>query len=133
MAKYFEPTQEEVDGWRVFKESLPEKIRIVADKFEPWRLYKMSSTGHRCYVHSIGEDGTMMMTVSDKYNLVMYPRIVFGIPAEELTECDLPDPGERVGSILRTEAEIDAFVKEQKKNCVCGDPRCGSNIKNLEN
>lgn len=33
----------------------PEKVRVVAERFKPWKMYRFKSTGQQCTVLSFGE------------------------------------------------------------------------------
>lgn len=63
----------------------------------------MKSTGQRVYILSFFEpdpDGKIRcrVGVSGDFNVLAFERDVFGIDVEDLVECDLPAPGEPVGS-----------------------------------
>lgn len=113
---YYEPTDEQQKGWEKFLESRPAHVRAVAEKFQPWTLYRMKSTGHRVTIASFSEntDGsvTLVVNVTGQFNLVFFERAVFGIPPEDLEECDLPERDELVGAALdgsEVEQNIDAI------------------------
>lgn len=55
MAQCFEPAQEQIDGYAEWVAERPSHVRTVAEKFTPWTLYKMKSTGHRCTVSQFDE------------------------------------------------------------------------------
>lgn len=98
MAKHVEPTLSQTMEWNEWLASKPENVRQMAIKYPPELLYRMKSTGKRVCIISYAEDGTVSVVVSHLYNLVAMDRMVFGIkPDEELVECDLPGPDEKVG------------------------------------
>lgn len=99
--RYFEPTQEQIDGWNTWLNDRPPNVKAVASRFAPWVLYKLKATDQRVFVTEFDEhdDGkvTCVVGVSKKYNLVLRERLVFGIDPDDLTECDLPTTGELIG------------------------------------
>ncbi len=75
----------------------------VAERFEPWGLYRLVPTGQRVTVVSFGthDDGSITLTVnvSSEFNFATADRDVFGINPNDLVPCELPEPSERCGSI----------------------------------
>lgn len=98
--KIAEPTAKDVKEWRAWVRSLPPKPRAVAERFEPWRLYRLKDTGDRVTFYSVADDGTLTVVVSGAFNVVVFDRRVFGIDPDNLEECDLPGPNELVGTLL---------------------------------
>ena len=102
MANVYEPTEEQKSQRAKWVAERPDAVRAVAERFQPWKLYRMRSTGHRVTVHSYGEgeNGSVTLTVNvtGKYNLLAFERRVFGIDPDDLSECDLPGADEPVGS-----------------------------------
>lgn len=103
MSNTFEPTNAQRAAWATWVQERPECIRVVAERFQPWKLYRMKSTGHRVVVLSFAEPSdsagvTLRVAVSGEYNLVAFERQVFGIDPDDLEECDLPGPGDVIGS-----------------------------------
>lgn len=104
MANWFEPTDDDRAGWAEWLAERPERIRAVAQRFEPWKLYRLKSSNHRVTVVSFdqpkdeSQSVTLKVHVSGDFNLVAFERTVFGILPEDLEECDLPGSGEPVGS-----------------------------------
>lgn len=101
MSNRYEPTQEQRDGWEAWVNERPPAVKAVAERFQPWKLYRLGSTGHRVYIYSIGEGDeiTLTVVVSGEYNFVTFERRVFGIYPDELVECELPGKDEIVGSL----------------------------------
>ena len=99
MARIIEPSKEMLAAWNEWVAERPESVRIVAEKFDPWTLYKLKDSGHRVTLHSISEDGTLTVNVSGDFNQLLFERKVFGIPPNDLDECDLPSENEKVGSL----------------------------------
>jgi hypothetical protein len=128
MARYTEPTPEQIVQWAIWTRDRPAHVRRVAERFDPWSLYLMKSTGHRVFVHGFDEtEGgvTVRVVVSGEFNLVAMERSVFGIDPEDLSPCELPDASEPVGSALgpqEVEANIDVLrVKIRPDLWVMGD------------
>src|SRR5262245_52877430 len=111
MARIHEPTSEEEAGWKEWVASRPPAVRKVAERFDPWTLYRMKSTGHRVTLYSFGEgrDGckvSLTVNVLGAFNLVTFERRVFGIDPDDLEPCDLPEANEPVGAAFTKEDEI---------------------------
>jgi hypothetical protein len=110
-----EPTKELEDDWDRWVAERPPAVRMVAEKFKPWKLYRLKSSGHRVTIVSFGEhqDGaTLTVAVTGDFNFVINDRTVFGIKPDDMEECDLPGPDEKLGSILsgeQVEENLDAL------------------------
>lgn len=102
MARWYEPTPEQEAHWKEWVAERPESVRRVAERFEPWSLYRMKGSGYRVTLNSFGEtkDGLVLMVVNvlGKFNLVMFERQVFDVSPDDLTPCELPRPDEQVGN-----------------------------------
>jgi hypothetical protein len=117
MARWCEPTDEQVAGWAAWVASRPACVRVVAERFEPWSLYRMTNVGgQRVTIASFGEDAdglvTLTVTVSAEFNLVLFERQVFGVDPDNLEPCELPTPQDIRGAILsqdEVEEHIDAL------------------------
>ena len=99
MVKIAEMDDVEQLAWKLWVEERPEPVRSNCLKYPPDLLYRIKSTGHRVYIVSYSEDGTVTVSVGAEYNLVAFERHVFGVDPNELEECDLPGPDDRVGFI----------------------------------
>jgi len=99
MAFYFDPAPEQIAGWNEFVESRPPAVREVARRFSPWKLYRLGPDRCTIYSFSEGSPVTMTVNIAGEFNLLLVERSVFGVKPEQLTECDLPLPGERIGVI----------------------------------
>ena len=44
MSNYKEPTPEDQTRWKDWVEARPENVRVWAEKFYPWVLYRMKSS-----------------------------------------------------------------------------------------
>lgn len=100
MARFEKPTARQERGYAKWGKSRPEPVRSMAERFEPWSLYRLKSTGERVVVTSFLDDGTLTVVVSGRFNRVIFERSVFGIDPDDLEPCDLPGPHEVVGSEL---------------------------------
>jgi hypothetical protein len=112
MARVTEPTADQEAGWKAWVAERPPEIRAVAERFDPWSLYRLKSTGQRCTLYSFSEGQPVTMTVdfTGEHNLMVFDRRVFGIDPNDLEPCDLPTPDEPVGALLTEQEDIDAFV-----------------------
>jgi hypothetical protein len=98
MARYTEPTEEQLTGWREWVEQRPDGVRQLAERFNPWTLYLLKTTGQRVTIAAFDENGTVRVNVSGEFNLVSHERSVFGINPDDLEECDLPSADEPLGT-----------------------------------
>ena len=109
--RYADPTADMLREWATWLAARPERVRLVAEKFDPWTLYRLASSGHRVFIVSFDEavDGHVLLRVgvSGEFNALAFERTVFGIEPEDLTECDLPRPDENVGS---ADLDIDEVI-----------------------
>lgn len=121
MARFVEPTREQVIVWRKWVESRPPLVRDLARRFEPWSLYRLETTGHRVTVYSYSEDNTVTVDVLGRFNLVKFERRVFGISPHDLFPCELPASGEPLG-VMMSEAETEAFIAQQRRKHRGGNP-----------
>jgi hypothetical protein len=106
MAYVVEPTGEMREEWGQWVASRPESVRraIEEHELEPWKLYRIKSSGHRVVIHCFDEhqDGsvTIQVDVDRRFNFVTFERRVFGVAPGDLEECDLPAAGEPLGALL---------------------------------
>ncbi len=106
-----EPNHEKFREWIDMR---PQHLRSGIQALPPWKLYRMSSSGHRVTLYSYDEckcggreihedcEGGLSLTVSvtGQFNRVKFSRNVFGILPRELTECELPASDERLGETM---------------------------------
>jgi hypothetical protein len=105
MANVREVTEEMLREWGEWVASRPEKVREAIERWrlKPWVLYRIPS-GHRVTIYSLSEpeDASLPVTatvlVTGEFNFVAFERRVFGVDPATLEECDLPSPGEALGS-----------------------------------
>jgi hypothetical protein len=114
-----DPTEDDIASYNEWGASRPPAVQELAKRFLPWKLYKLKSSGHRVTIYSIGEPieagKTLTFTVNvlGKYNRVAFERRVFGIPPDDLEECDLPGPDEVLGSDDMTIEEVQERLKRR--------------------
>jgi len=106
MAKVVDIDPKELEEWLATR---PLIIRELAAKCPPDRLYRMKSTGQRVTIVAYSEAGTVRVNVTGQFNVVTVERSVSGVSVDDLEECDLPTPGEKVGAVL-TDAEVAAAL-----------------------
>jgi hypothetical protein len=104
MANLFDPDESILREWSDWLADRPDSVKAAAEKFKPWKLYRLKGSGHRVTLVSFDEpaDGspvTLKVFVSGEFNAVAFERTVFGIQQDDLEECDLPGPGEVCGSM----------------------------------
>lgn len=102
MARFHEPTPEEESEWADWVAARPEAVRVVAQRFEPWSLYRLKSSGNRVVIYSIEESDPVTLTVdvTGDFNAVAVERRVFGINPDDLEPCELPSPDETLGVLF---------------------------------
>lgn len=100
MALHYEPTKAMLKSWRKWCASRPPVVRANAERFPPWELLLMKSTGQRVFAVGYNEDGTLSVAITGTYNLVLHERQVFGISPDDLEPCELPAASEPVGALL---------------------------------
>lgn len=107
MARIVEPTAKQLAGYRKWVKSRPPNVRAVAERFEPWSLYRFKDTDQRVTIVSFGEeqDGSVTLTVmvSAEFNFTMFERQVFGVNPDNLEPCELPAENEPTGALLSGE------------------------------
>ena len=109
MARIIEPAAKEKKAWTVWVASRPSSVRKIAERFDPWSLYRMKSTGHRVTIHSFNEDGTLTVNITGEFNTILFDRQVFGINPDDLEPCDLPDADEITGTVM-TQEQVDENI-----------------------
>jgi hypothetical protein len=111
MAEIYPMNEEKKREWEEWVATRPPMIQEMCRKFPPNKLYRLKNTGHRVSLSSYSEDGTMTVVVSGEYNLVTFARRVFGIKQEDLEECELPGPDEKLGELLTKKEDIELYIK----------------------
>lgn len=112
MAKIMEWDEQEKQEWEEWVKTRPEIIQDLCKSFPPYNLYQLKASGHRVIIYSYSENNTLTVKVLGKFNLITFERQVFGVKPEDLEECDIPSPDEKVGVMLTDPADIDKFIDE---------------------
>jgi hypothetical protein len=107
MARFYEPTAKQVKGWEKWVKKRPPAVRPLAERFNPWTLYRLDGDGHRVTVRGFSEDGTLIVNVLGKFNALLFERQVFGVDPDKLVECDLPGEDESLGVVIEEPTEDD--------------------------
>lgn len=117
MARFYEPTPEQEAGYREWVQSRPPHVRVVAERFDPWSLYRLKTTGDRVTALSFGEGEddavTVRVLVSGEFNFTLFEREVFGINPDDLEPCALPEAGERLGSMM-TPTDVEDNIDDMR-------------------
>lgn len=50
MILWFKPTDKQIAEWKRWLDERPSHVRAVAERFNPWTLYRLTTTGQRCSV-----------------------------------------------------------------------------------
>lgn len=105
MARIEEPSAEHEAEWKSWVADRPSAVRAVAERFDPWSLYRMKGTDQRVTVYSFSEGPTVTLTVNvlADFNLLVFERQVFGIDPDDLEPCEIPAQNEPVGAVLSQE------------------------------
>ena len=118
MAHYFEPTEEQVAEWTQWVEARPPTVRTIAERFFPWELYRLGSSGHRCTLVAIDEQESgrvsLKVSVDGRFNMVAFERVVFGIDPDDLMPCALPGPDEPVGSANLSIEQVKTMIPSEE-------------------
>jgi hypothetical protein len=104
-----EPTAKQQTEWKAWVASRPAAVRAIAERLDPWTLYRLKSTSQRVTLYSISENGTITVDVLGRFNAVIFERRVPGIDPNDLKPCELPALDEPVGSMLRQD-EVDENI-----------------------
>jgi hypothetical protein len=114
VARFREPTPEQLAAWKEWVAERPPAIRAAAEKLDPWSLYRLKNTDNRVTFYSLseGEGGeiTATVNVTGEFNKVVFERRVFGIALDDMEPCDLPGPDEDLGALLTDDDEIKAYI-----------------------
>ena len=116
--KWYEPDAAKHAAWKAWLAERPPHVRAVAERFNPWTLYKLTTTGQRCSIigfHEVDVEKAKQPSPSGcgvaavpvtAYIHAEHPvlgaisaRNVFGIDPDELvewTQADETDAGEHV-------------------------------------
>ena len=115
MAPIIKWTPKQRKDWDTWVASRPEAVRSTCKRFPPDRLYRLRTTGQRVTILSYSEDGTVTVSLSARYNLVIFERQVVGITPQDLEETELPPSGELVGALLTDRTDIETYINEWRE------------------
>jgi hypothetical protein len=124
MARWTNPTDEQVQSYADWADGRPEPVKSLAMRFDPWTLYRLTNPdnpddpGHRVTIHGYSEDGTLIVNVTGRFNLIGFGRRVFGILPDDLVECDLPAADEPVGTTMTKEEVLEYINIRRAENGV---------------
>lgn len=59
MPTWNDPTDEQRDAWREWLADRPPSVRAVAERFDPWTVYRLKTTGQACQIQAFDESGTV--------------------------------------------------------------------------
>jgi len=110
MAAFMDFTPEQKAEFERWVAERPPDVQEMVKSHPPNLLYRNTVTNQRVCIVSYSEDGTVTVAVTGKFNRCMYERNVFGVPLNELEECDLPGPDEELGAMLTEQKDVDAFI-----------------------
>lgn len=93
-ARWETPTDDQVAAWQAWVAERPPAVRDVAERLNPWDMYRLTTTGQRCRILSFGEVVTDDGAPTGEVTVTIYAehrdlgavsgRQVFGIKPEEL-------------------------------------------------
>lgn len=119
MARFYEPDDEQMAAWNEWVAERPPAVRAVAERFDPWSLYRLKTTRQLVTMHSfeqaLGQPVMMTVVVSGQFNLVPFETAVFGINPDDLEPAELPGPDVPVGVMLEDERDVEAYIDLQKE------------------
>ncbi|MCK5923538.1 MAG: hypothetical protein KAG66_21565 [Methylococcales bacterium] len=111
-------TTEERKEFFEWAKGLPDKARRSALSHPAVQLYRDARTGHRVYIDSYANDGTVTIVVSGQFNHVAMERNVFGIDVSSLSPCDPPSEDEPVGVTLSDDEQLELINNMRIENGV---------------
>ncbi len=112
MPPLHDPTPDELAEWEAWVSTRPADIRAVAERWNPWTLYRLKSTGQFVTILSYQEgnhgegdpmfhDVTLNINVDARWNWAAFPgRNVFGVKPDDLEEFDEMPPEMDFGPII---------------------------------
>lgn len=109
-----EDEQRDEAEWQHWLKGRPEMIQKLGQRFKPWKVYRLTTTGQRCRLYSFSEDNTVTVSVTKELNLINFERRVFGIDPDTLVECEMPRDDEPVGETM-TAAEQLAYINMRRE------------------
>lgn len=118
MARIYEPNDDEQSSWAEWVAERPPAVRAVAERFDPWSLYRLKETGQLVTLISFGETRgqpvTLSVAVLGRFNLVPFETGVFGVNPDDLEPSELPGPDVPVGVMLPDRRDQEAYIDAQR-------------------
>lgn len=118
MAKIYEPSDEQLASWNAWVAELPPDVRDVAERINPWSLYRLKQTGQLVrlmnFRETLDKPVTLTVAVSATFNLVPFETAVFGINPDDLEPAELPGPDAPVGVMLEDNRDVAEYIEWQK-------------------
>jgi len=116
VGNWFNPTEAHMLEWGAWVAERPKIVQRVARKFQPWKLYRLTTTNHNVTlaVFDKEDDNSITMRVNvlaEFNNNLLHERCVFGIDPDNLVECDVPSLEERAVNIQNGPALSDDQVE----------------------
>ena len=90
--KWCNPTPEQLREWDRWVADRPEHVRSVAERFNPWTLYRLTTTGQRCSVIGFHEVDVEKAKQSDPSGCGIAP-----VPVTAYIHAENPTLGEITG------------------------------------
>ncbi len=95
MARLFEPTPKQEAGLAAWYASRSDRVQTVAERFPPWELFRIKSTGQIVHVLAFGKDEgkpiTLRVNVPRSLNAIhplQEDYQVFGLDPDDLEPTD---------------------------------------------
>lgn len=81
------PTEEQLAVWNEWVAARPERVRAVAERFEPWNEYQFKETKRVCALYSFeeGEKITLKVIAPQLFGMT---HLVFGVDPDDLEPRD---------------------------------------------
>lgn len=92
MKLHMQPSEENKAAWASWVSTRPDSVKAPCERFNPWGLYRLKTTGQIVSVVSFSENGTLRVNVHHDPRPVPplpLPFGVFGIKPDDLSE--IPD------------------------------------------
>lgn len=83
-----DPTEEDRVFWQAWLDERPPVVRQVAERFNPWTMYRLTTTGQRCAVLAFASSGTVRVYAEHETLGPVTGVEAFGIAPETLVPWD---------------------------------------------
>lgn len=120
MSKWMQPTEEVLAKWKEWLAGRPPHVRVVAEKYDPWTVFRLgkSANAKRVIVTGYDEfpDGVVALRVMvtqplNNDTFLAFERTVIGISQEELAECELPPGGVNADDVVDAIDRLDEVIE----------------------